>query len=115
VEQFLLSPGISSPACLCKAPEAEQERIEIFFVNLQTPVDKEGVGGVQTAVYKLIGSLCLVYGALFYCSSSFPISLPDAWPFLFCGGVMFSVGAILFTKSKRRAEQPTDILSAALE
>jgi SSS family solute:Na+ symporter len=93
-------------------PEAEQRRIETFFTNLHTPVYKEGVSGVQIAVYKLLGCLCLVYGAFILLLVLIPNRFTGRLAFLFCGGVMFSVGAILFTKSKRRGEQPTHALSA---
>ncbi|HWC60337.1 MAG TPA: transporter [Verrucomicrobiae bacterium] len=98
-----------------QAPEPERERIETFFANLHTPAHKEGVGGVQTAVYKLLGSLCLVYGAFILLLVFIPNRFTGRLAFLFCGGVMFSVGAILFTKSKRRAEPPAHVLSAAAE
>jgi ABC-type phosphate transport system permease subunit len=44
------------------APAVEHERIENFFTNLSTPVDKHGAEGVQTTIYKLLGTLCMVYG-----------------------------------------------------
>ena len=33
-----------------------------FFANLCTPVDDKTTAGVQTAIYKLLGALCMVYG-----------------------------------------------------
>jgi len=39
-----------------------REEVEKFFLNLRTPVEKTGVEGVQSTLYKLLGGLCLVYG-----------------------------------------------------
>jgi solute:Na+ symporter, SSS family len=85
-------------------PAAEQERVETFFTNLHTPVDKHGVESVQTAIYKLLGALCLVYGTFILLLTAIPNRFTGRLAFLFCGGVMFGVGAILFTISRRRAE-----------
>jgi len=87
------------------APVAEQDRIEHFFTNLRTPVDKHGVEGVQTSVYKLLGTLCLVYGSFILLLMAIPNKFSGRLAFLFCGGVMFGVGAVLFTVGKRRARQ----------
>jgi solute:Na+ symporter, SSS family len=96
-------------------PESEQQRIETFFTNLHTPVHKEAVSGVQTAVYKLLGSLCLVYGAFILLLMLIPNRPTGRLAFLFCGGVIFTAGAILFTKSKRGAEQLLQVLNATAE
>jgi SSS family solute:Na+ symporter len=91
------------------APAAEQERIEKFFTNLRTPVDKHGVEGVQTSIYKLLGSLCMVYGGFILLLMAIPNNLDGRLAFLFCGGVMFGVGFWLFSISKRRAKQEASL------
>jgi Na+/proline symporter len=85
------------------SPPENRERIEKFFTDLRTPVDEQGVGGVQTAVYKLLGGLCLVYGAFVLLLTFIPNRFNGRLCFLFCGGVIFTIGAILFSISKRRA------------
>lgn len=85
------------------ASKEEQDRIEAFFANLNTPVDKHGVEGVQTSVYKLLGALCLVYGAVILLFTLIPNSLSGRACFVFCGGTIFGIGAILFALSRRRA------------
>lgn len=97
------------------APTEERERIEHFFTNLVTPVDKHGVEGVQTAVYKLIGALCMVYGGFILLLMAIPNRGTGRIAFLFCGGVMFAVGAVLWVVGKRRAAQPAHVTSAAAE
>jgi SSS family solute:Na+ symporter len=84
---------------------AEQERIETFFTNLQTPVDKHGVEGVQTAIYKLLGALCMVYGVFILLLMAIPNRFTGRLAFLFCGGVIFLVGRVLFTAGKRKERE----------
>jgi Na+/proline symporter len=86
------------------APAAEQERIEIFFTNLHTPVDQHGVVGVQTAVYKMLGALCLVYGVFILLLMAIPNAFTGRLAFLFCGGVMFGVGLVLWIAARRKTE-----------
>ena len=85
------------------APKVEQERIENFFTNLHTPVDTRGVEGVQTAIYKLLGALCLVYGGFILLLVLIPNTSGGRLAFLFCGGVMFGVGAALHLAGKRKS------------
>lgn len=86
-------------------PDAEKERVEKFFINLHTPVDKHGVEGVQTAIYKLLGALCLVYGGFILLLMAIPNKFTGRLAFLFCGGVMFGVGAVLFKLGKRKERE----------
>jgi Na+/proline symporter len=87
------------------SPQEYHARVDAFFQNLRTPVDKHGVGGVQTAVYKLLGALCMVYGGFILLLILIPNRFSGRLAFLFCGGVIFGVGAILFAASKRKARQ----------
>jgi Na+/proline symporter len=89
------------------APAAEQERIKTFFTNLRTPVAEHGVEGVQTSIYKLLGALCLVYGGFILLLMAIPNKFSGRLAFLFCGGVMFGVGALLTFIGKRKARQST--------
>jgi solute:Na+ symporter, SSS family len=88
-------------------PTEERERVEKFFANLHTPVDKHGVEGVQTAIYKLLGALCIVYGGFILLLMAIPNRFQGRLAFLFCGGVMFTVGWILFRVGKRKSREST--------
>jgi Na+/proline symporter len=87
------------------APAAERERIENFFTNLRTPVDKHDVQGVQTSIYKLLGALCLVYGGFILLLIAIPNRPAGRLTFLFCGGVMFAAGWVLFRIGKRKERE----------
>ncbi len=82
----------------------EQERIEGFFRNLETPVDKHGVEGVQTSVYKLLGTLCLVYGVFILLLMAIPNGFTGRLAFLFVGGTFCVVGWVL-----RRLARPVHL------
>lgn len=83
------------------APAPERDRIESFFVNLVTPVDKQGVEDVQTVIYRLLGILCMIYGVFILLLIAIPNALSGRGAFLFCGGVMFAVGLALYLTSRR--------------
>lgn len=79
-----------------QAPAGHREHVDAFFKNLGTPVDKHGVEGVQTSIYKLLGGLCLVYGGFILLLMFIPNALSGRLCFLFCGGAIFGVGALLY-------------------
>lgn len=83
-----------------KTSPEELERVEKFFANLHTPVDKHGVEGVQTTVYILLGSLCMVYGGFILLLMAIPNPFDGRLAFLFCGGVMFGIGCALFSRGR---------------
>ena len=85
-------------------PQVEQQRIENFFTSLRTPVDEINTEGVQTSIYKLLGALCLVYGGFILLLTLIPNKFGGRLAFLFCGGVMFGVGALLYSIGKRKAK-----------
>lgn len=86
-------------------PAAEQERVAKFFENLRTPVDDKPTAGVQTAIYKLLGALCMVYGGFILLLMAIPNKSSGRLQFLFCGGVMFVVGAVLSRAGKRKEQE----------
>ena len=93
------------------APAAEQERVAKFFENLRTPVDDKPTEGVQTAIYKLLGALCMVYGGFILLLMAIPNKSSGRLQFLFCGGVMFGVGALLSKSGNQRARASSKSLS----
>lgn len=87
------------------APE-HQERVDAFFKSLKTPVEARATEGVQTSVYRLLGALCLVYGAFILLLALIPNSFPGRLCFVFCGGVIFAAGALLHRRGKKQGANP---------
>jgi len=90
-----------------RSPPEHHERVEKFFANLRTPIDaqKEGIKNFDQVIYKLIGGLCLVYGAFILLLFFIPNSFGGRMCFVFVGGVIFTVGAVLFWISKKLQRQ----------
>lgn len=84
------------------SPPQHCERVETFFQNLRTPVDKHGVEAVQTSIYRLMGGLCLVYGIFILLLMLIPNRFNGRLCFLFCGGIIFAVGMILLLRARAR-------------
>ncbi len=84
-------------------PVEERERVENFFRNLETPVKNPAVEVVQTqtAVYWMLGALCMVYGGFILLLMAIPNAISGRMAFLFCGGVMFGAGMILHRWSRQ--------------
>lgn len=83
------------------SPPAHRKRIDEFFHRLATPVAKVGVEDVQESIYRLLGLLCLVYGAFILLLLAIPNSFEGRLCFVFCGGAIFGAGAILYLISRR--------------
>jgi SSS family solute:Na+ symporter len=82
------------------APE-QKVRVEEFFSNMQTPIDAqaEGIENRDEVLYRLMGSLCMAYGAFILLLMFIPNAPRGRLCFLFCGGVLFLMGAILYQHS----------------
>jgi SSS family solute:Na+ symporter len=95
------------------SPAVHRARVEDFFTRLRTPVQKEGVEVVQEKIYRLLGSLCLIYGTFILLLTLIPNSFTGRMCFVFCGGAIFGTGGILFLISRRMEKQikPTPNLS----
>jgi hypothetical protein len=86
------------------APAEEKGRVDAFFTNLTTPVDKHGVQGVQSHIYKLLGALCMVYGVFILLLTLIPNSATGRLCFVFCGGIIAGVGLVLYRASRSREQ-----------
>jgi SSS family solute:Na+ symporter len=98
------------------SPAEHRERVEEFFLRLRTPVQKEGVEDVQEKIYRLLGLLCLVYGAFILLLTLIPNSFVGRMCFVFCGGVIFGTGAILYLVSRRiekRIKEHPELINTA--
>jgi len=92
------------------SPE-HRARVEEFAQRLRTPVDDHVGAGVQTSLYRLLGGLCLIYGAFMLLLTLIPNGAIGRGCFVFCGGTVFVVGATLYRRSKR-IERSGDSLTA---
>jgi len=63
---------------------------------------------------KLLGALCLGYGRFMLLLTAIPSRFNGRLAFLFCGGMMFGVGWVLFGTGKREeraaASPPAEVL-----
>jgi solute:Na+ symporter, SSS family len=92
----------SSPAHLAS--------VEQFFKNLATPIDgvREGIANYDPIIYKMIGLLCLVWGGFVLLLMAIPQSTPHMnLCFLFIGGTIFGLGALLYAKSRTGTSSKT--------
>ena len=81
---------------------------------MRTPVDfarEEGGPGSDNVQARLMGLLCLIYGGFITLLALIPNPPAGRVAFLFCGGVMFGVGAMLRRGAKPR--EPAAIAPAA--
>lgn len=78
------------------SPAVHRDSVDAFFQNLHTPIKEQGSGGQQSTVYKLLGALCLVYGGFILLLMLIPNNVTGRLCFLFCGGAIFGVGALIY-------------------
>jgi len=86
----------------------DKERIDMFFVKLDTPVDKEkelekGTTADAVSMMKVIGTLLMIVGVIvlspiIYLSDAFSIEITAS-----LGIIMFTTGILMFLKGKRKA------------
>ncbi|MGC3990349.1 MAG: hypothetical protein QM796_11845 [Chthoniobacteraceae bacterium] len=83
------------------SPAAHKAHVEEFFTRLRTPVENTATEAVQESLYRLLGVLCLVYGAFVLLLTLIPNSIIGRLCFVFCGGSIFIAGLILYLISRR--------------
>jgi SSS family transporter len=104
---IIASCGWFSLTCLlAKArPVEETQRVAHFFQQLKTPVDfekEEQSAGSDNAQAKIMGVLCMIYGAFILALAGLPNPWMGRLAFVFCGGVMAGIGAALYRVGTRR-------------
>jgi len=89
------------------SPAAYRQREEEFFVTINTPIDpeREQVPDVDHAQYRLLGILCLVYGGFVTLLAFIPNEWIGRLCFVFCGGLVFAVGGLLYLTSRNVARR----------
>lgn len=116
VKDYYYFFGVLANAVLCslwflstslfykKSPADFRERVDRFFVAMRTPVDfeKEVGASKDSAQSRVLAILCFIYGG-FVCLLVFiPNPLTGRVAFLFCGGFISGVGALLYRSSKKK-------------
>lgn len=89
----------------------EQIRVGALFKMMSTPVDfhaEEQSAGSDNLQARVMGMLSLIYGGFMLLLMAIPNPPAGRLAFLFCGGVMFAVGAILYRSGTRRTGKPVD-------
>jgi SSS family solute:Na+ symporter len=85
----------------------QRESVEQFFRNLATPIDgvREGIADYDGVIYRMIGGLCLVWGGFVLLLMGIP---QESWEkrgcFLFVGGTIFGLGAVLWGKARGKED-----------
>ena len=94
-----------------KTSSAEHHsRVEQLFLNMRTPINAaaDGIKDYDTTMYRLIGGLCLIYGAFILLLVFIPNTGIGRLCFVFCGGALFLAGGSLYALSRRtRLVHPT--------
>jgi SSS family solute:Na+ symporter len=90
------------------ASSAEYKRnVEQFFLNLRTPVEtpRQIEPLHDEVMYHLLGLLCITYGMFILALMLIPNPMGGRMCFLFCGGVIGSMGALLYWRARVRARR----------
>jgi solute:Na+ symporter, SSS family len=92
------------------APLVQRQRVENFFKNIRTPIDAraEGIENHDEVLYRLMGLLCIVYGAFILLLILIPNNLIGRLCFVFCGGAIEIMGLILYWRSRAKPVNPRD-------
>lgn len=82
-----------------------RERIENFYARTLTPIDFEGEGGEASDFRqgRLLGMLCLAYGAFIGALALIPNPVGGRLGFLFCGAVVALIGVALRRAANKSA------------
>jgi len=91
-------------------PAAETERVEKFFVQMNTPVDfdKEVGEGNDAQQYRTLGVMCLIYGAFLLLLVLIPNSPGGRLGLFACAGSILGVGGLLYWNSRRLGRRAED-------
>jgi Na+/proline symporter len=89
------------------SPPEYKTRVEEFFARLKTPIEDLTAEQVKEnhKVVGAIGLLCMVFGSFVLLLILVPNEGTKRLAFLFCGGIVFSVGWLLRRVAKRHQEK----------
>ena len=87
--------------------EKYKQQVEEFFETMNRPVDPvaEKIPGWETdrRHYQVLGFMCCAYGGLICLLALLPNDATGRLAFVFCGGVILSLGVIFYRVSRRPA------------
>jgi Na+/proline symporter len=95
------------------SPPAERARSEAFFDKLSTPLATAADSGPAILTHRLLGGLCMAYGTFVLLLMLIPNRLAGRLAFLFSGGVILGVGALMFAFARRRETAAASGVTAA--
>jgi Na+/proline symporter len=98
------------------SPAENRARVDEFFTRMRTPVEKHGAENVQESIYRLLGMLCMVYGTFVLLLTLIPNTFGGRMCFVFCGGVIAGIGAILYLvalKIEKRIEAHPELFETS--
>jgi solute:Na+ symporter, SSS family len=87
--------------------EGERTRVEDFFQRMARPVDfqREVGAGNDAQQYRVLGLMCLIYGAFMFLLVLVPNSPGGRFAMFCCAGSIFSVGALLKWQARKLKAQ----------
>jgi len=86
------------------SPEVYHKDVEEFFTKINTPINYEkeyGHSGHDDLQFKILGNMCLVYGAFLFSLILIPNDLIGRLCFAFIGGTMLTVGFLFKRRYKK--------------
>jgi hypothetical protein len=98
------------------SPAEYKGAVEEFFKRLRTPVEALSTDQVKEnhAIVGAMGKLCMIFGGFVFLMAVIPNTNTGRGCFVFCGGIVFIVGALLNTVSRRKLLQES-VAIAGLE
>lgn len=85
-----------------------KEELETFFHNLHRPVTPEETGGEKDSLQGfMLGRLSIVYGIFVMALALIPNSLTGRFTFLICGGIVLTIGILLWRSGRKLLKDAT--------
>lgn len=92
----------------------ERARVEALFSKLHVPVEPaQDADMSDEPVYRLLGALCMVYGAFILLLMLIPNPLIGRLCFLFVGGIIGAVGTVLYRVANRKRARAAALPTAS--
>lgn len=94
---------VSTSWFYARSPRAHRDRVEALFSKMHLPVEPAHDADVSDEpVYRLLGALCMVYGAFILLLIAIPNPPIGRLCFLFVGAIIGAVGCVLYLVANRK-------------